>query len=140
MAKQMTTRQNWNNIKGDMRLCARCCVNSKGERFVSYSTSIGKKNESGEYDNVYFDVYFKKEKAPEKTDKKLNKKFYDLFIDGNATYMNVNIVVYSGFLTVKTYKDGVARPAIMIMDYGALPGDFKKATEQETTAPDKCPF
>ena len=37
----------------------------KKKTWFSFSTSIGKKNEDEEYDNVYFDVLFKKNEAPE---------------------------------------------------------------------------
>ena len=60
-AKKQTpkTAQTWNNVKGLMRVWATERGNKK-KSWLSFSTSIGKKNEDEEYDNVYFDVLFKK--------------------------------------------------------------------------------
>lgn len=101
MATKKTTKktvQTWNNVKGLMRLWATERGNKK-KSWLSFSTSIGKKNEDEEYDNVYFDVLFKKNEAPE--------------VDEGAFEINVK----KGFLTLTVYSDGSVHPAVMVMDY-----------------------
>ena len=109
-AKKQTpkTLQAWNNVNGVMRLWA-TERGSKKKRWMSFSTSLGKKNEDEEYDNVYFDVLFKKDKAPKVKDEGA-----------------LEIVVKKGFLTLTVYNDGSVHPAVMVMDY-----DLKAVDEDE---------
>ena len=93
------TAQAWNNVKGLMRVWATERTHKK-KTWLSFSTSIGKKNEDEEYDNVYFDVLFKKNEAPE--------------VDKGAFEINVK----KGFLTLTVYSDGSVHPAVMVMEYG----------------------
>ena len=101
------TAQTWNNVKGLMRLWATERGNKK-KSWLSFSTSIGKKNEDEKYDNVYFDVLFKKNEAPE--------------VDEGAFEINVK----KGFLTLTVYSDGSVPPAVMVMEY-----DFKDDEDDE---------
>ena len=80
-------------------------VNLRTKSFMSFSTSIGKKNENGEYDNVYFDVLFKKNEAPD--------------VDEGRLQIKIN----SGFLTLSVYNDGSVHPAVMVMDYEPIYDD-----------------
>ena len=99
-AKKQTpkTAQAWNNVKGLMRVWATERAYKK-KTWMSFSTSIGKKNEDEEYDNVYFNVLFKKNEAPE--------------VDEGAFEINVK----KGFLTLTIYSDGSVHPAVMVMEY-----------------------
>ena len=108
-AKKQTpkTTQAWNNVKGLMRIWAAERKHKK-KTWLSFSTSIGKKNEDEVYDNVYFDVLFKKNEAPG--------------VDEGAFEINVK----KGFLTLTVYSDGSIHPAVMVMEY-----DLKDADEDD---------
>ena len=110
------TAQAWNNVKGLMRVWATERAYKK-KSWLSFSTSIGKKNEDEEYDNVYFDVLFKKNEAPE--------------VDEGAFEINVK----KGFLTLTVYSDGSVHPAVMVMEY-----DIKGGDEDEDEDADELPF
>ena len=121
-AKKQTpkTVQLWNNIKGSMRLWAKertCMIKGKKKTWLSFSSSIGKKSEEGEYNNLYFDVFFKKDATP--------------YVDEGAH----EIVIRKGFLTLSTYKDGSVHPAVMVMEY-----DLKDDEDDEDDEDDDLPF
>lgn len=101
MATKRTVQKNaersWTDVSGKMRVWGKE-IETKKSSFVSYSTSVGSKNENGEYDNVYYNVRFKKDEAPD---------LLGSFI----------IDVKKGFLTVTTDKEGSTYPAVMILDY-----------------------
>ena len=119
-AKKQTpkTAQAWNNVKGFMRVWASERGNKK-KSWLSFSTSIGKKNEDETYDNVYFDVLFKKNEAPE--------------VDEGAFEINVK----KGFLTLIVYSDGSVHPAVMIMEYDLKNGDEDDEDDEDA---DEIPF
>lgn len=103
MATKKTTKRNrpeyWGNISGLMRVFGREFESKKGKTYMSYSTSIGsKKEDSDDYDNLYFNVKFKKNEHPD---------IEGVFI----------ILVKEGFLTLSVDKDGNTYPAVMILDY-----------------------
>lgn len=110
------TAQTWNNVKGLMRVWATERANKKKSR-LSFSTSIGKKNEDEEYDNVYFDVLFKKNEAPE--------------VDEGAFEINVK----KGFLTLTVYSDGSVHPAVMVMEYDIKDGDEDDEDDEDDDLP-----
>lgn len=87
----------WSNIEGRMRVWGKE-IPYKNSSFMSYSTSIGSKNQDDEYDNVYFNVRFRKDEGP---------NLLGAF----------EIYIKSGFLTVTTDKDGNCYHAIMVLDY-----------------------
>lgn len=120
-AKKQTpkTTQAWNNVKGLMRVWATERTYKK-KTWLSFSTSIGKKNEDEEYDNVYFDVLFKKNEAPE--------------VDEGAFEINVK----KGFLTLTVYSDGSVHPAVMVMEY-VLKDDEDDEDDEDEDA-DELPF
>lgn len=113
-AKKQTpkTAQAWNNVKGLMRVWATERGNKK-KSWLSFSTSIGKKNEVEKYDNAYFDVLFKKNEAPE--------------VDEGAFEINVK----KGFLTLTVYSDGSVHPAVMVMEYDLKDEDDKDDEDDE---------
>ena len=113
------TAQTWNNVKGLMRVWASERGNKKKSWF-SFSTSIGKKNEDEDYDNVYFDVLFKKNEAPE--------------VDEGAFEINIK----KGFLTLTVYSDGSVHPAVMVMEYDIKDGD--EDDEDDEDEDDDLPF
>ena len=121
-SKDKNTVQLWNNIKGSMRLWAKehtLKIKGKKNTWLSFSSSIGKKNEEGEYDNLYFDVFFKKDAAPD--------------VDEGSH----EITIRKGFLTLSTYKDGSVHPAVMVLDY-TLHDEAKGEDEDEDA--DELPF
>ena len=124
-AKKQTpnTAQTWNNVKGLMRVWATERRNKK-KSWLSFSTSIGKKNEDEYYDNVYFDVLFKKNEAPE--------------VDEGAFEINVK----KGFLTLTVYSDGSVHPAVMVMEYDIKDGDEDDEDDEdyEDDEDDDLPF
>ena len=89
----------WADVSGLCRMYARE-VGSGKKSFITFSTTISRKNDDGEYKNLYFDVMFKKDTAPEAEDKEI-----------------VTINITKAFLTVKETNDGKLRPAIMVMDW-----------------------
>lgn len=105
--------QLWNNVNGLMRVWATERTHKK-KKWLSFSTSIGKKNENEEYTNLYFDVLFKKDEAP------------------NVEEGAFEIIVKKGFLTLTTYNDGSVHPAVMVMEY-----DLKDDEEDEE---DELPY
>ena len=108
MAKEAKDLQLWNNVNGKMLLFTNEHISGKGKaakKWLSYSTSVGKKNDSGEYKNIYFDVIFKKDETPG-----------DLYEIGEVVRINVK----KGFLTASVYRDGSVHNAVMVMDYEML--------------------
>lgn len=109
------TTQSWNNISGVMRVWA-AEKEYKKKSWISFSTSIGKKNDEDEYDNLYFNVLFKKDEAPD--------------VEDGAFEINVK----KGFLSLSVYKDGSVHPAVMVLDYEL------KDEDDEEVDDDDCPF
>lgn len=95
--------KSWANVNGRMRVWGKE-VKYKKSSFMSYSTSIGKKNEDEEYDNIYYNVRFCKDEHPD--------------IIGAF-----EIDVKAGFLTITTDKKGNCYPAVMVLDYEVVEED-----------------
>lgn len=103
-AKNTTKRsKSWADVCGRMRVWGKE-VECKKSSFMSYSTSVGAKNENEEYDNVYYNVRFRKDEHPN--------------IEGAF-----EIIVKAGFLTVTTNKKGNCYPAVMVLDYVVIDED-----------------
>lgn len=104
-AKKTATKRpkSWADVCGRMRVWGKE-VEYKKSSFMSYSTSVGAKNEDEGYDNVYYNVRFRKDEHPD--------------IDG-AFEINVK----EGFLTVTTDKKGNCYPAVMVLDYEVVDED-----------------
>ena len=96
-AKTTKRHKSWADVNGCMRVWGKE-VEYKKSSFMSYSTSVGARNEDGEYDNVYYNVRFRKDEHPD--------------LEG-AFEINVK----EGFLTVTTDKKGNTYPAVMVLDY-----------------------
>lgn len=106
--KQLETVKYWNS-----NLTGRMCVyskevkyrnNGKPASFLKFSTSLGVKDEDGNWSNLYFNVRFMKGDAPE--------------VDGG---MNFEIDISRAFLTFETYttKDDeeVKTPLIVVQEW-----------------------
>lgn len=106
--KQSEKDKYWSSdLTGRMRVYAReVNYKKKGKpaSFLKFSTSIGIKNEEGEWDNFYFNVRFMKGDAPE--------------VDGG---MNFEIDISRAFLTFETFttKDDeeVKTPVIVVQEW-----------------------
>lgn len=109
--------KSWADVNGRMRVWGKE-VEYKKTSFMSYSTSVGAKNEDEEYDNVYYNVRFRKDEHPDR--------------DG-AFEINVK----AGFLTVTTDKKGNCYPAVMVLDYEVVDEDSDEDDEDED---DDLPF
>ena len=71
MKKQAQKNNYWNsNLTGLMRVYAQevPCKRGKPTTFLKYSTSLGVKNEDGEWDNFYLNVRFQRGDSPEAED------------------------------------------------------------------------
>ena len=104
--------KSWTDVSGPMRVWGKE-VNYKKTSFISYSTSVGAKNEDNEYDNVYYNVRFRKDEHPDRE---------------GAFEINVK----AGFLTVTTDKKGNCYPAVMVLDYEVVDDD---SDEEEDDLP-----
>lgn len=92
-----TQTQSWTNISGTMKVFGKERETEEGNKFIGYSTSVGKKVDEGKYKNCFFNIRFKKENDPKK--------------EGAF-----QIEIHSGFLTADVYKDKVS-PVIVITDF-----------------------
>lgn len=98
----------WNgNLTGLMRVYAqevKYKKNGKPASFLKFSTSIGIKNEDGEWGNFYFNVRFMKGDAPE--------------ADGG---MNFEIDIAKAFLTFETFQtktgEEIKTPVIVVQEW-----------------------
>ena len=95
--------KSWVDVNGRVRVWGKE-VEYKKTSFMSYSTSVGAKNNGGEYDNIYYNVRFRKDEHPD--------------IEG-AFEINIK----RGFLTVTTDKKGNCYPAVMVLDYEVVDED-----------------
>lgn len=93
----------WTDVAGEMRVYGREFETKNHKTFIRYSTSIGRKNEDGDYDNSYLTVFFPKDDDPG--------------IEGSF-----EIGITKGFLTLNVYDKGknaehIVEPAVMILEY-----------------------
>lgn len=86
----------WTDITGKMRVFGE----ERKDGSLRYSTSIGVKNDAGEYDNMYFDVNFKKGEDPD--------------IEGGF-----HINVEKGFLSFRKYN-GKCYPRVVVTKYSEI--------------------
>lgn len=103
--------KSWADVCGRMRVWGKE-VEYKKSSFMSYSTSVGAKNEDEEYDNVYYNVRFRKDEHPD--------------IEG-AFEINVK----TGFLTVTTDRKGNTYPAVMVLDYDVVEDEDDEDDEDD---------
>ena len=98
----------WNsNLTGRMRVYAQEVSykkNGKPASFLKFSTSLGVKNDDGEWENLYFNVRFMKGDAPE--------------VDGG---MNFEIEIGKAFLTFETFQtktgEEIKTPVIVVQEW-----------------------
>ena len=99
----------WNsNLTGRMRVYAKEVQykkkNGKPASFLKFSTSLGIKNDDGEWGNLYFNVRFMKGDAPE--------------VDGG---MNFEIEIGKAFLTFEIFQtksgDEIKTPVIVVQEW-----------------------
>lgn len=95
-AKAEARKESWTNLSGTMKVFGRKRSSKSGD-FIGYSTSIGKKQEDGSFENFFFNVRFGKDNNPEK------EGVFD-------------IMVNKAFISVDTYKE-VNSPVIVIQDF-----------------------
>lgn len=109
-SKKQSEKVNYwsSDLNGRMRVYAQEVnykkKNGKPASFLKFSTSIGIKNEDGEWSNLYFNVRFMKGDAPE--------------VDGGV---NFEIDIAKAFLTFETFitKDDeeVKTPVIVVQEW-----------------------
>ena len=58
------TPNRWHNISGTMMVFGEERETRRGEKFVSYNTSVGKKDDNGDWDNAYINVSFTRDNDP----------------------------------------------------------------------------
>lgn len=98
----------WNSdLTGRMRVYAQEVQYKNGGKpasFLKFSTSLGVKNDAGEWDNLYFNVRFMKGDAPE--------------VDGG---MNFEIEIGKAFLTFEVFQtksgEEIKTPVIVVQEW-----------------------
>ena len=107
MKKQAQKNNYWNSsLTGLMRVYARevPCKKGKPTTFLKYSTSLGVKNEDGEWDNFYLNVRFMKGDSPEADDG-----------------MCFEIEIEKAFLTFEAFRtkggDEVRTPVVVVQEW-----------------------
>ena len=116
MAKKAAKRSErakdtWNEITGIMSIYGNTFTGRKKNEYVSWSATVGKKNEDGEYDNYYFRVRFAKDANEPHTDG-LHQ-----------------IDIQSGFISLETYtkkKEEITVPVIVIVENEVLDEEAPK--------------
>lgn len=114
-------KDTWNNISGVMSIYGNTFTGRKKKKYVSWSATVGKKNDDGEFDNYYFRVRFAKDANEPETDG-LHQ-----------------IDIQSGFFSLETYtkgKEEVTVPVIVIvedevLDEGAPKKSSKKSKDED---------
>lgn len=110
----------WSDVTGVMRVYGAEFTTKNNKTFIKYSTSLGRKNEDGEYDNCYFNVFFAKDDDPG--------------IDGAF-----EIVVCKGFLTLNVYDKGKGKNAVHVVEPAVMIQAYEFLDEEEEDDEDK-PF
>ena len=95
----------WNsNLTGRMRVYAQEVQYKKPASFLKFSTSLGVKNDEGEWDNLYFNVRFMKGDAPE--------------VDGGMIF---EIEIAKAFLTFDIFQkktgEVIKTPVIVVQEW-----------------------
>lgn len=111
-------KDTWNTISGIMSVYGNTFTGRKKKKYVSWSATVGKKNDEGEFDNYYFRVRFAKDANEPETDG-LHQ-----------------IDIQSGFFSLETYtkgKEEVTVPVIVIVEDEVLDdtGKRKKSEADE---------
>lgn len=83
---QRNTPKPWTEITGEMMVFGNERKTRKGKPFISYAATVGRKDQDGKWNNMYFNVGFPKGEDPE-------------IVGG------FKITVKSGFLSFDSYTD-----------------------------------
>ena len=98
----------WSDVTGEIRIFGEKVEFGKGKKkdsFIRYSTSLGVKNDDGEYSNFYYKVGFAKDVDPERTDE-----------SGFVIRITRGFLTFDEFVDKKTGE--VKRvPKLVILDY-----------------------
>ena len=114
--KQSKQKNNYwsGNLKGRMRVYAQDVnykKNGKPASFLKFSTSLGIKNDEGEWKNLYLNVRFMKGDTPE--------------VDKDT---NFEIEISKAFLTFEifTNREGeeIKTPTVVVQEWADIDGDF----------------
>lgn len=106
MKKQTQKNNYWNSsLTGLMHVYAReMPCRGKPTTFLKFSTSLGVKNENGEWDNFYLNVRFMKGDSPEAEDG-----------------MSFEIEIEKAFLTFEAYRtksgDDIKMPVVVVQEW-----------------------
>lgn len=107
MKMQVQKNHYWNSsLTGLMRVYARevPCKKGKPTTFLKYSTSLGVKNEDGEWDNFYLNVRFMKGDSPQADDG-----------------MCFEIEIEKAFLTFEAFRtksgDEIRMPVVVVQEW-----------------------
>lgn len=115
-------KDTWNNISGIMTVYGNTFEDRKGRDYISWSATVGKKNDDDEYDNYYFRVRFAKDaNAPE--------------TDGLH-----QIDIQSGFISLETYtkkKQEITVPVIVIVEDEVLDDEAPKKSSKKKKSKDE---
>ena len=115
-------KDTWNNISGIMTVYGNTFGDRKGRDYISWSATVGKKNDEDEYDNYYFRVRFAKDaNAPE--------------TDGLH-----QIDVQSAFISLETYtkkKQEITVPVIVIVEDEVLDDETPKKSSKKKKSKDE---
>ena len=105
--KESETVKRWSDLTGLMRVYAREVKykkNGKPASFLKFSTSLGVKDENGEWNKLYFDVHFMKGDTPEVDDG-----------------MKFEMEIAKAFLTFELSQtargDAIRRPVIVVQEW-----------------------
>ena len=115
-------KDTWNNISGIMSVYGNTFTGRKKKKYVSWSATVGKKNDDGEFDNYYFRVRFAKDANEPETDG-LHQ-----------------IDIQSGFFSLETYtkgKEEVTVPVIVIVEDEVLDDEAPKKSSKKSKDEDE---
>ena len=60
-----TNSAKWTDVSGEMTIWGHAAKTKTGRNYCTYTTSISRKNDAGEWDAVWVDVVFRKEVNPD---------------------------------------------------------------------------
>ena len=115
-------KDTWNEIPGIMSVYGNTFTGRKKKKYVSWSATVGKKNDAGEFDNYYFRVRFAKDANEPQTDG-LHQ-----------------IDIQSGFFSLETYtkgKEEITVPVIVIVEDEVLDDEAPKKSSKKSKDEDE---
>ena len=115
-------KDTWNEIKGIMSIYGNTFKDRKGRDYISWSATVGKKDDDGEFQNYYFKVRFGKNATEPETDG-LHQ-----------------VDIQSGFISLESYeKKGkeIITPIIVIIEDEVLDEEAPKKTSKKKKSKDE---